>query len=493
MGLNLGPSYGAGGYSDALAQILQQREMARRTAIMEQESQQRGQQQQIVADQLRRKTAIDNVGMQDVTPAQDIPYGQGEGPGGGPELVNVEDPATRAQSWAGPAPNIQTQNRFRATEIPGVAGSGPGMLRAKTAQEAAAAKRQSAIDEAMGKWVSTPQGGKSTLPIAGVEIKGDEKPDTRSPQQQYIDALQSGDTEGAKLLLGAIQSTNPKAFQLTVAGSGQAQPASFSQASGDKPSPDVAQTQFPGTGMSRSAVYQNGLQYALTGKMPSLGMGQGGNVAATRMAIQNQAAAIADTLGKDLPLLQAQYSSNRKSLDRMIPLYQQTENFASAAKMNLDNALQQSAKVPRTNSPMVNRYYQWAIGQNLAGDPALLEFENYIYTAAREYAKVVSGGALSIAALTDTAAKDAEKLMKASYSPEMLARAAFAMNRDMDNVMKAHEDGIARVSGGIAALLAPGGSPTGFASQPSAGPAAQSDAGTTWTRDANGKLVKKGG
>jgi len=111
-----------------------------------------------------------------------------------------------------------------------------------------------------------------------------------------------------------------------------------------------------------------------------------------------------------------------------------TKTYASTANDNLQLALNQSDAVARSGAKIVNNYTQWVQGNfTPAGD--LAAFETYIYTAAREYAKVTSGGAKSSAGLTDSAQAEASKLLNAAQSPEVFARVVQAMQADMNNVI----------------------------------------------------------
>lgn len=111
-----------------------------------------------------------------------------------------------------------------------------------------------------------------------------------------------------------------------------------------------------------------------------------------------------------------------------------TKTYAATASDNLQLGLDQSAKVPRGGAKIKNQYDQWLAGNfTPAGD--LAEFETYIYTAAREYAKVTSGGAKSSAGLTDSASAEASKLINAAQSPEVFKKVVTAMQNDMNNVI----------------------------------------------------------
>lgn len=201
----------------------------------------------------------------------------------------------------------------------------------------------------------------------------------------------------------------------------------------------------PKTGYTPVAIFQHGIENALTGRTPTLGMGGKGTTTAARQAIQNTAAALADAAGTDLGTLQAEYKANAGTLSKLLPQATATANAANTAKDNLDLALKESANVPRGQSKLANRYVNWIEG-NLSPKTGLTKLEVYIYTAAREYAKVTSGGAASSQGLTDSAAKEAEKLLNAAQAPETLAAAIEAMQGDMSNIVGEQAKGLARVS-----------------------------------------------
>lgn len=111
-----------------------------------------------------------------------------------------------------------------------------------------------------------------------------------------------------------------------------------------------------------------------------------------------------------------------------------TKAYAATAKDFLQLAKDQSALVPRGGAKLLNHYKQWAQGSfTPAGD--LAQLETYIYSAAREYAKVTSGGAKSSAALTDSSQAEASKLLNAAQAPETFAKVVQAMQNDMDKVV----------------------------------------------------------
>lgn len=223
----------------------------------------------------------------------------------------------------------------------------------------------------------------------------------------------------------------------------------------------------PQTGITPNATYQNALIFGLEGKMPALGMGGSPQAKLRNNAIQNKAAAIAAAAGIDLPTVQAEYKANSGALNKLLPQAKATATAANTAIDNLDLARSQSASVSRTGSKLVNRYAQWAQG-NLSAAKDLTKFETYVYTAAREYAKVTSGGAASAQGLTDSAAKEAEKLLNVAQSPEAFQAATEAMQADMANVLTNQTKTLSGISSTIANFFAAAnGLPTGDA-QPAA-------------------------
>ena len=254
-----------------------------------------------------------------------------------------------------------------------------------------------------------------------------------------------------------------------------------------RPDPATANTTNPRTGMTPNAEYQNALVYATLGRLPAMGMGSKGQTTALRTAIQNKAGALAAAAGVDLPTLQAEYRANAGTLNKLLPVATATAGFAQTANDNLDLALQQSGQVSRTGSPLVNRYAQWANGHVLTGNPALTKFETYIYTAAREYAKVTSGGAMSSSGLTDSAQKEAANLLNAAQTPEAFTAATEAMKADMGNVTKNQRAQVGNVSSTIAQFLEATSPSLGGSAPPSAIPNRAVPTGLIYARDPQGQ------
>ena len=239
-----------------------------------------------------------------------------------------------------------------------------------------------------------------------------------------------------------------------------AQSASTVPVDAARPDPVTGNKIDSQTGMTPNALYQAALDHALKGTMPQLGFGQSPRAMAIRTGIVNKASAIAAAAGVDLPNVRAQYKANAATLNKLLPQAMATANAANTASDNLDLALQASPKVTRTDSAWINKVANNFVRGATAAAP-LTDFEVKIYTAAREYAKVTSGGALSAQGLTDSAAREAEKLLSSSQSPEALQAAVDAMKADMANVVSEQAKGLAKISETIGTFfsVANGGGP----------------------------------
>lgn len=213
-------------------------------------------------------------------------------------------------------------------------------------------------------------------------------------------------------------------------------------------SPDTVN---PATGFTNSQLLQLGGQYALTKSIPYFGMsGSSQKVQNIRTTIAGIGADMATAAGSDLTTLQAEYKANSASISNIAQLRNATIASTATATDNLNLALNQSASVPRTGSPIVNRYGQWILGQELTGDPNLAKFETYIYTASREYAKVTSGASASKQGLTDSATRAADELINAAQTPEQFAAVVQAMQQDMQNVKYGYDASLNQISSPLA-------------------------------------------
>ena len=193
--------------------------------------------------------------------------------------------------------------------------------------------------------------------------------------------------------------------------------------------------------LNDDAVTQNAVRYNQTGELPSLGMGASG--AEARARIINRAA----ELGGDIAGNRAGYAANKGALTSMERLNAQVSSFEATARKNLDLALQQSALVDRTGSPMLNRISQ-AVKTNVWGDPELQAFHTAVLTAANEYAKVVTGQTGG-AAVSDAARREVQTLLDTAQNPKQFKAAVDVMKQEMANRVGSLEEELKRLQGNL--------------------------------------------
>jgi hypothetical protein len=218
-----------------------------------------------------------------------------------------------------------------------------------------------------------------------------------------------------------------------------------------RPDPATANTVDPRIGATPNSLWQDAIDFTFTGNVKGLPMmaskGVQGNY---RMAIRSKSAAMATLSGHTTTELRQEWNKNQKILGTMAPRYGQLKASATTAKENIELVNQQSDKVARSGSKMVNRFQQWTRREVLTGDPELAQFEEYLYTAAREYARVTTGAAASIGHLPVSAAEKADQLINAAQSPAVLSKVLEGMQRDMDNVTRPYAAEIANASQTVA-------------------------------------------
>lgn len=240
-----------------------------------------------------------------------------------------------------------------------------------------------------------------------------------------------------------------------------------------RPDPKTGNIPDMRTGMTPNNAWMSGLTWAVTGAMQPMGMGSAQQVREARMLVSNMGSQMAVEAGTDLPSLRAEYRAKGGALADLTKRYAQTSAAAGGAKDQLQLAIDQSKNVGRTQVPLVNRFLQWMQSGDkaLVGNPDLSQLELYIYSAARDYAKVTSGSAGSVAAPTDTAQRIVDKLLSAAQTPETFAKVAEGMQNDMDKITGNQLKEISKTSSLIADFL---GTVTGQRV-----PAGQTGAGTT--------------
>jgi len=125
-------------------------------------------------------------------------------------------------------------------------------------------------------------------------------------------------------------------------------------------------------------------------------------------------------------------SASKAALTNQMKLNAATKQAEEAAIANMEVALKEAEKIPKYQMPDANKFSNWVQGK--IGNKDLTSFEVALFTATREYAKVASGSAGSVAGLTESAIEDAKQIINSSMNMEQLRAAVDMMKVDMKNV-----------------------------------------------------------
>ena len=196
--------------------------------------------------------------------------------------------------------------------------------------------------------------------------------------------------------------------------------------------------------ISEDALKIEGAKYAMTGKMPAMGMG----APTIRAKIINAAADYLKEKGIDpstVPGLQAEYAATVNAYNKVKQPLEQIKGFEGGMIKNADYALSLSDKYYRTSLPPVNKVIN-AIRTG-SGDPQIVEFSTAVYAAAMEFEKIrTAGTTIGAQELSIGAQKKAEELISTSQNHEQLMAAIKAMKTDAHNITGARAGTLASMS-----------------------------------------------
>jgi hypothetical protein len=200
--------------------------------------------------------------------------------------------------------------------------------------------------------------------------------------------------------------------------------------------------------LTPDAIKLAGSQYAITGVMPSMGMGN----ARARAQIINSAAEYWRNQGIDpskVPQIQADFKATKDTLIAQKKAVEPFKAFEGAMIKNAEYALSLSSKYERSNYPPANSVIN-AIKTG-TGDPQVVEFSNALYAASLEYQKIKTAGtAITSAELSITAQQKAEELMNKAHNHKQLEAAMRAMRTDGRNVVAEREKMVQGLSDDLA-------------------------------------------
>jgi hypothetical protein len=183
-------------------------------------------------------------------------------------------------------------------------------------------------------------------------------------------------------------------------------------------------------------------QWLTTGDLPRI-PGMGGAVATVQMMNDFAKRAKQDGYtGQAVAAQKAVYSTAKAGLQQVTKMASTLSPNVETAKLNMDAVSSQLDKYKDKLSqfPLVNEYKQWANGERLTGDPDYTRYKIAIFTAVREYSKVVTGASGSVAGLSDFATKTTDQLLNVMQTPEAARAAMKQMKIDMDNMKTSWDD-----------------------------------------------------
>lgn len=179
--------------------------------------------------------------------------------------------------------------------------------------------------------------------------------------------------------------------------------------------------------MTPGAIDQAAQQYITGGKLVTLGMGK--DAVANKTAILNRVHELSG--GSNLAVNQAAYSANKGALAKLMTQAAQINSFEETALGNLKMVESLSKQLNRSSIPLINDALMKG-KTSITGDPIASQFLNAVQTTSTEYAKVMSG-ATGGAAVTDSAQKEAQKLINTGMNPAQISAVANTMRQEMSN------------------------------------------------------------
>ena len=194
----------------------------------------------------------------------------------------------------------------------------------------------------------------------------------------------------------------------------------------DKPEPLEDST----NSFTPAAIDNAAARYNIDGTLPPMGMGKGGSAA--RSQILNRAAELAgDTSGTDQRVNQLTTKASASTLLQLKKTKTMIKAFEEMANKNADIALEMSAKVDRSGTPVVNRWFL-AANNKIAGDVDTATFNTAVNVFANEYAKIMSGS-MGNTPVSDSARKEAHEILNTAQTPAQLRANIKLLQREMKN------------------------------------------------------------
>lgn len=189
-------------------------------------------------------------------------------------------------------------------------------------------------------------------------------------------------------------------------------------------------------GLTQAAVDQSAWQYALTGQMPSIGLGSNAQAQAKRNAIQNRAAEL-DSNGS--------IASNKAMLTALTSTLAENTKYQSTMTRSINtvdqnlNLLEDAAsKVNSYNSPLINEWNNLA-KTKVIGDGDVNSYQSAIQTVRSEYSTILARGQ----GQTDSTRAEAAKLIPDNITKTQLQQVLNVLRSEGANVKSAADQQVA--------------------------------------------------
>ena len=257
-----------------------------------------------------------------------------------------------------------------------------------------------------------------------------------------------------------------------------------------------------GTRINDAAAAMLAEKVLTTGSWKDIPLGRGGMAGPVGQQISEVMAQMVASgqFSGDLAKTASLNAEANKNILTLSPKYAAIDNVALAAADSINLAIEAQKKlgpghVYNTDSKWINEH-MLPIVEGAKANPDLTDFEVKTYTAAREYMKVVSGGALSVAEMSQKAAEQAQKMLNKAQAPADFAAATKAMYADMKVIQDRNHQSLdnwriiaqntGKVPGGAAPAAAPAAAGGGVV-DPNAGSGGKVSVGDFVIEKATGK------
>lgn len=167
-----------------------------------------------------------------------------------------------------------------------------------------------------------------------------------------------------------------------------------------------------------------------------------------------QSNAFWNAAGQDQSLIgDAQANKNLRSaasnaLKTQTTQYEATKTAIGTVDKQLNLLDSYLNKVDRSGTPVINKYKNWLAG-TYTGDPDVTALNNIIQTTSKEYAKILGGGAASIAGTPVSTQKDAEGLLNSSMTNGQLKSVISALRVEGNNRLSSQKETIDSINSNL--------------------------------------------